>query len=136
MPQHSVSSSHDVPSLPKLDFMHRQFKRQYIFVAATMPSEGKKSIAKDLRQKFPGLIWLAGDRLHQGLSTVSWKWRETTQDTWKAALQVALPPCPSTPLTCSYSTSHYPLHSGPGDGTLHTALFRRYRYNDQHAFQL
>ena len=66
----------------------RQFERQYVFVAATLPSEGKKSIANDLRRMFPELVWLAGNRLHQGLSTVTWAWRETTQETWKTALQV------------------------------------------------
>lgn len=68
----------------------RQFERQYVFVAATLPSEGKKSVANDLRRMFPELVWLAGNRLHQGLSTVTWAWRETTQETWKAALQDAL----------------------------------------------
>ena len=66
----------------------RQFERQYVFVAATLPSEGKKSIANDLRRMFPELVWLAGNRLHQGLSTVTWAWREITQETWKTALQV------------------------------------------------
>lgn len=66
----------------------RLFERQYIFVAATLPSEGKKSIANDLKRKFPDLVWLAGHRLHQGLSTVTWNWQETTQSTWKLALQV------------------------------------------------
>ncbi len=66
----------------------RQFERQYVFVAATLPSEGKKSIANDLRRMFPELVWLAGNRLHQGLSTVTWAWQETTQETWKTALQV------------------------------------------------
>ena len=49
----------------------RQFERQYIFVAATMPSEGKKSVAAELQQKFPGLLWLAGRHLHEGLSTIN-----------------------------------------------------------------
>ncbi len=71
-------------------FCCRQFERQYVFVAATLPSEGKKSIANDLRRMFPELVWLAGNRLHQGLSTVTWAWRETTQQTWKTALQVLL----------------------------------------------
>lgn len=70
--------------------MCRQFERQYIFVAATLPSEGKKSTASSLQKMFPDLVWLAGRRLHQGLSTVAWTWRETTQDTWRSALQVAL----------------------------------------------
>ena len=66
----------------------RQFERQYVFVAATLPSEGKKSIASSLEKMFPGLTWLAGRRLHQGLSTVTWAWRQTTQDSWKSILQV------------------------------------------------
>lgn len=68
----------------------RQFERQYIFVAATLPSEGKKSTASSLQKMFPDLVWLAGRRLHQGLSTVAWTWRETTQDTWRSTLQVHL----------------------------------------------
>lgn len=68
----------------------RQFQRQYIFVAATLPSEGKKSTAQDLKNRFPELVWLAGNRLHQGVSTVTWKWRETTEDIWRDALLDAL----------------------------------------------
>ena len=68
----------------------RQFQRQYIFVAATLPSEGKKSTATSLQKKFPDLVWLAGNRLHQGLSTVQWAWQQTSEDTWKTALQVRL----------------------------------------------
>lgn len=70
--------------------LSRQFERQYIFVAATLPSEGKKSTATSLQKMLPDLVWLAGRRLHQGLSTVTWTWRETTLDTWKSTLQVQL----------------------------------------------
>ncbi|KAL3143476.1 hypothetical protein ABBQ38_002284 [Trebouxia sp. C0009 RCD-2024] len=81
--QPSTSTSDPAPA-------DRQFERQYIFVAATLPSEGKKSTASSLQKMFPDLVWLAGRRLHQGLSTVAWTWRETTQDTWRSALQEAV----------------------------------------------
>ena len=66
----------------------RQFERQYIFVAATMPSEGKKSVAAELQHKFPGLLWLAGRHLHEGLSTIKWHWLPTDPHSWKTTFQV------------------------------------------------
>ena len=53
-----------------------------------MPSEGKKSVAAELQQKFPGLLWLAGRHLREGLSTIKWRWLPTDTHSWKSTFQV------------------------------------------------
>ena len=45
-----------------------------MFVAATMPGEGKKSTAAELREAFPEAVWLSGARLHQAQRRVRHCW--------------------------------------------------------------
>jgi len=48
--------------------------RQYVFVAATMPSEGDKSVGSEIASAFPSAIWLSGPQLHQAGRNVSHNW--------------------------------------------------------------
>lgn len=41
-------------------------KRQYIYVAATMPTEGDHTVGADIAAAHPKAIWLSGHALHQG----------------------------------------------------------------------
>lgn len=41
------------------------FKRQYLFIAATMPALTKGDVGVELQKRFPGALWVSGDMLHQ-----------------------------------------------------------------------
>jgi len=41
-------------------------KRQYIYVAATMPTEGDHTVGADIAAAHPKAVWLSGHALHQG----------------------------------------------------------------------
>lgn len=51
--------------------------RQYVFVGATVPKRGKKSIAATLEKKFPDAIWIQGPRLHRPVDRLEQRWYET-----------------------------------------------------------
>jgi hypothetical protein len=68
--------------------IRRSWQRQYIFVAATMPTGAGHTVAGDLGRMFPDLVWLSGGDLHRALRQVAHAWLPVTQATWKQALQV------------------------------------------------
>jgi hypothetical protein len=45
-----------------------------VFIAATLPREGGKSVAADLAKRFPDLVWLQGRQLHLSKSGVTHSW--------------------------------------------------------------
>lgn len=47
------------------------WRRQYVFVAATMPQEGGSTVGSTIERHFPSAVWLAGRRLHQPQAKVS-----------------------------------------------------------------
>ena len=51
------------------------WQRQYIFVAATMPSEGDRSVGEQIRAAFPDARWFAGRALHQSSAALEHRWR-------------------------------------------------------------
>lgn len=67
--------------------IRRTWKRQYLFVAATMPSGAGQTVAGDLGRLFPDLLWLSGTSLHEAQRRVSHTWLPVTQDTWRSTLQ-------------------------------------------------
>ena len=48
--------------------------RSYVFIGATMPREGGKSVAADLRKRFPDMEWLQGAELHHSKAGVEHAW--------------------------------------------------------------
>jgi hypothetical protein len=50
--------------------------RQYAFVAATIPSEGKETIGARIKRDYPEAIWLSSDGVHKLLNKVEFRWRE------------------------------------------------------------
>lgn len=46
-----------------------------MFVAATMPAEGERSVGAELAARFPEAAWLAGKQLHQSKRAVDHGWR-------------------------------------------------------------
>jgi hypothetical protein len=50
-------------------------KRQYLFVAATMPSLTKADVGIELQKRFKDAVWVSGDMLHQIKPHVEHVWR-------------------------------------------------------------
>lgn len=68
------------------------WRRQYVFVAATMPVDGKYEVGTKLRRAFPQAVWLAGRRLHQQTRDLQHDWRRAEGEQERArVLQVG--PC-------------------------------------------
>lgn len=65
------------------------WRRQYVFVAATMPAEGERSVGAEIAARFPQAAWLAGRQLHQSKRAVEHAWRRVEGAEERAqALQV------------------------------------------------
>ncbi|GKV14440.1 hypothetical protein SLEP1_g25323 [Rubroshorea leprosula] len=60
--------------------------KQYIFVAATLPLNGKKTAGAVLKKMFPDAIWVSGNYLHCHNPRLEEKWIEVTVDTQVDAL--------------------------------------------------
>ncbi|XP_061991130.1 DEAD-box ATP-dependent RNA helicase 22 [Rosa rugosa] len=55
--------------------------KQYIFVAATLPANGKRTAGQVLKKMFPDAIWVNGNYLHCHNPRLKQRWIETTFDT-------------------------------------------------------
>ncbi|GMH38767.1 hypothetical protein BSKO_06651 [Bryopsis sp. KO-2023] len=64
--------------------------RQYIFVAATVPSEAKKNVATDIRSVCPDIEWVTSSGLHKTISTVDHQWVDVSESDPRIALFRAL----------------------------------------------
>nr|AVT28140.1 DEAD-box helicase [Ipomoea batatas] len=60
--------------------------KQYIFVAATLPVNGKKTAGAVLKRMFPDASWVSGNYLHCHNPRLEQKWIEVTIDTQVDAL--------------------------------------------------
>eukprot|EP00899_Mesostigma_viride_P020760 jgi/Mesvir1/28686/Mv11178-RA.1 len=66
-----------------VDFLRRQgmggvpFK-QYVYVAATLPESGKKSVGQWLKKRHPEATWVAGSLLHRRSPNLSMAWAQVT----------------------------------------------------------
>ncbi|KAK4481873.1 hypothetical protein RD792_012784 [Penstemon davidsonii] len=60
--------------------------KQYIFVAATLPVNGKKTAGGTLKRIFPDANWVSGNYLHCQNPRLEQKWVEVTADTQVDAL--------------------------------------------------
>ncbi|XP_015575248.2 DEAD-box ATP-dependent RNA helicase 22 [Ricinus communis] len=60
--------------------------KQYIFVAATLPINGKKTAGAVLKRMFPDANWISGNYLHCHNPRLQQKWIEVTVDTQVDAL--------------------------------------------------
>ncbi len=52
----------------------REFRRQYVFAAATVMSSGKKTPGAMIRYGFPDATWVEGRRLHRSVASVRQTW--------------------------------------------------------------
>ncbi|XP_021747199.1 DEAD-box ATP-dependent RNA helicase 22-like [Chenopodium quinoa] len=60
--------------------------KQYIFVAATLPINGKQTAGGILKRMFPGASWVSGNYLHYHNPRLEQKWVEVSIDTQVDAL--------------------------------------------------
>ncbi|XP_021747760.1 DEAD-box ATP-dependent RNA helicase 22-like [Chenopodium quinoa] len=60
--------------------------KQYIFVAATLPVNGKQTAGGILKRMFPGVSWVSGNYLHYHNPRLEQKWVEVSIDTQVDAL--------------------------------------------------
>ena len=68
----------------------REFRRQYVFAAATVMSNGKKTPGAMIKYGFPDATWVEGRRLHMAVSSVQQEWVEVTMNDRADALGRAL----------------------------------------------
>ena len=68
----------------------REFRRQYVFAAATVMCSGKKTPGAMIKYGFPDAKWIEGRRLHRAVETVVQKWINVSDDSRADALGVAL----------------------------------------------
>nr|AKF43361.1 DEA(D/H)-box RNA helicase family protein [Melianthus villosus] len=67
--------------------------KQYIFVAATLPVNGKRTAGSVLKQMFPDANWVTGNYLHCHNPRTEEKWIEVSVDTQVDALLQAVKQC-------------------------------------------
>ncbi|KAL8161597.1 hypothetical protein V2J09_013086 [Rumex salicifolius] len=60
--------------------------KQYVFVAATLPVNGKKTAGGVLKWKFPGANWVSGNYLHRHNPRLKQRWVEVSTETQVDAL--------------------------------------------------
>ena len=58
----------------------RDFRRQYIFAAATVMSNGKKTPGAMIKYGFPDATWIEGRRLHRSVASVNQTWIDVTME--------------------------------------------------------
>lgn len=78
--------------------------KQYIFVAATLPVNGKKTAGGVLKRMFPDATWVSGNYLHRHNPRLEQRWVEVTADTQVDALLNAV--------KCSYKDKHGDSYTG------------------------
>ncbi|GBF91565.1 DEAD-box ATP-dependent RNA helicase [Raphidocelis subcapitata] len=62
-------------------------RKQYAFVAATMPAFSKEDAGSELARRYKAAAWIAGDLLHQSKPALSHEWVDVTGDAeWAGAL--------------------------------------------------
>ncbi|XP_058747583.1 DEAD-box ATP-dependent RNA helicase 22-like isoform X2 [Vicia villosa] len=60
---------------------HYERSKQYIFVAATLPVNGKKTAGALLKHMFPDAVWVSGNYLHRHNPRLKQRWIEVSVDT-------------------------------------------------------
>ncbi|GAB4839854.1 hypothetical protein Ancab_020563 [Ancistrocladus abbreviatus] len=69
---------------------HYQRSKQYVFVAATLPVNGKKTAGAVLKRMFPDANWVSGNYLHRHNPRLQQRWVEVSIDTQVDALLEAV----------------------------------------------
>lgn len=61
-------------------------RRQYLFVAATMPNVTKADAGAELQQRYRQAVWVTGDLLHRSKPSVQHRWVDVDNASWERAL--------------------------------------------------
>ncbi|KAI3433104.1 uncharacterized protein J3R85_007309 [Psidium guajava] len=77
--------------------------KQYIFVAATLPANGKKTAGAVLKKMFPDASWVSGNYLHYHNPRLDHQWIEVDVDTQVGALIEAVKKGSKTSTDCCVS---------------------------------
>ncbi|XP_030449572.1 DEAD-box ATP-dependent RNA helicase 22 [Syzygium oleosum] len=80
---------------------HYERSKQYIFVAATLPTNGKKTAGAVLKKMFPDASWISGNYLHYHNPRLEHRWIEVDVDTQVDALIEAVKKGSKTSTDCS-----------------------------------
>ncbi|MEW5303354.1 MAG: hypothetical protein WDW38_001680 [Sanguina aurantia] len=94
---HKACWSGGAPAMIKAGFRPRQrqeadivygpyWRRQYIFVAATMPAVTSSDVGGEIQHMFPEATWIATDLLHQSKPVVQHSWIEVSKSNWQSTL--------------------------------------------------
>ena len=75
---------------------NREFRRQYVFAAATVMSTGKRTPGAVLKFGFPDAVWTKSSSLHKPRAELTQTWREVSLETRAKALFDALDMDPKT----------------------------------------
>ena len=75
---------------------NREFRRQYVFAAATVMSTGKRTPGAVLKFGFPDAVWTKSSSLHKPRAELTQTWREVSLETRAKALFEALDMDPET----------------------------------------
>ncbi|KAK4261262.1 hypothetical protein QN277_004285 [Acacia crassicarpa] len=82
---HMVDTNDEAGSIKRSDWrrVRKYYERskQYIFVAATLPVNGKKTAGAILKHMFPDAEWVSGNYLHCHNPRLKQRWVEVTVDT-------------------------------------------------------
>ncbi|KAI9111638.1 hypothetical protein K1719_017328 [Acacia pycnantha] len=82
---HMVDTNDEAGSIKRSDWrrVRKYYERskQYIFVAATLPVNGKKTAGAILKHMFPDAEWVSGNYLHCHNPRLEQRWVEVTVDT-------------------------------------------------------
>ncbi|XP_044489596.1 DEAD-box ATP-dependent RNA helicase 22 isoform X2 [Mangifera indica] len=111
--------------------------KQYIFVAATLPVNGKKTAGAVLKQMFPDAIWVSGNYLHCHNPRLKEKWVEVTVDTQVDALINAV----KERFVCGTDISRTMVFANTVEAVeavakiLETAEIECYRYHKDHSLE-
>lgn len=72
------------------DFERPPWHRQYMFVAATVPSDAKKNVANDIKRLVPDVEWATSPDLHRISNNVEHNWVDISQSSPQKALLESL----------------------------------------------
>lgn len=71
------------------DAMHSDvWLRQYAFVGATMPTNGKETVGAKIAAEYPTAVWVNGEQLHKTMRQVEFRWMDIKKSRYDSLLEV------------------------------------------------
>ncbi|XP_019093254.1 PREDICTED: DEAD-box ATP-dependent RNA helicase 22-like [Camelina sativa] len=104
--------------------------KQYIFIAATLPVNGKKTAGGILKHMFQDAVWVSGNFLHRNSPRLKQKWVEVTIDSQVDALIEAVRNNNNTERTMVFANTVEAVEAVAA--ILEKASIQCYRYHKNH----